>query len=717
MARITPTQADSIILYLYTQGYKAGGARPLGPDIIEYLIGAGHTFSHRAETKIRDMKSGGWTPLLKKWATNAPIVPVLFGGLTAYEVDSLYTKHLLTGTDIELGTDPLGSPTGGKGRHAKYAHYNQTGWDNINLQSIAMTGKPDPTYLALLKELQGPGPPKPFRDLFDTVYTRYKVGTALGEYVVSPPTVGGATPITPSTPAEEEEEEDEEEPEPLPSIIGDLADKLSLEDVTLFLGDGDDAPEPWGGTDRKISSKAYNLAEAGAFEVTEGKIVIRMKKLKAEQVVDWMWPALASIGKSLPEWEDMLSKGEGGVVEVLDEDGEPYNTLEPPEVIFIVDTEEKTVSIGINGKVVPATTTGGSPYTFDKAEIIVEDPAIGDKIQEVLLDGTTISFGKQEGVKFEYGLPIDGVQGLPEECYEDHYPEGEGKAGEDATTLSNQSKGRFFEEGGRAVWFGKVKAIEYNIENLGEKTLQPLALDFDTTLDLETEGVYFVLVYENPLDGSDLFPGFDINSSVDANQEAIFFPNDVRNLRPINEDGLVMLQKLKARRAGEGIESIETASSDLIFEVATLELGDKVYAGQGYSQVQITFEDGEQLLIPDGDERFKALDNSDTEIKGVVSVNETSEKPYMLVVQGKQDHDYMGKHGTVERNAGTGQEVYESLEKGRRAARLSNRFNRKDKDQKINTQTAMIQQGDSYYIIMGVGKQTVLVEMDMSRED
>ena len=340
--------------------------------------------------------------------------------------------------------------------------------------------------------------------------------------------------------------------------------------------------------------------------MTEGKIVLRMKKLKAEQVVDWMWPALAAIGKSLTDWDEMLSKGAGGKVEVLDEDGEPYDTLEPPQVVFIVDASDKTVSIGINGKVVPATIgEEGSPYTFTKAEIVVDDPTTGDKIRDVLLDGTSMTFGKQEGVKFEYGLPIRGIEGLPENCYESHYEEGEGKAGEDATTLSNQAKGKFFEEGGRSVWFGKVKAIEYNIEDLGEKSLQPLALEFDTTLDLEKEGVYFLLIM-GPLDGSNLFPGFDINSSVDANQEAIFFPNDVRNLRPINEDGLVMMQKLKARRAGEGIESIETASSNLQGS-AEVTLGDTTYDAEVYTQVLITFEDGEQLLVPDGDEKIQSV--------------------------------------------------------------------------------------------------------------
>ena len=60
---------------------------------------------------------------------------------------------------------------------------------------------------------------------------------------------------------------------------------------------------------------------------------------------------------------------------------------------------------------------------------------------------------------------------------------------------------------------------------------------------------------------------------------------------------------------------------------------------------------------------------------------------------------------------------YEALEKARRSARISDKFNRKNADNKIITQTAMIQQDSTYYIVMGVGDNTVVVELDMSKEE
>jgi len=227
-----------------------------------------------------------------------------------------------------------------------------------------------------------------------------------------------------------------------------------------------------------------------------------------------------------------------------------------------------------------------------------------------------------------------------------------------------------------------------------------LALDFDTILDLDNQAIYFNLVMQGPNDSSNLFPGFDINTGL-PEAEAVLFPDDVRNLRPINEDQKVMLQKFSGRKAGMGIKQMRIASSNLQ-GMADLELGVGTVNAEVYTQVEVTFEDDSVMLIPDGDERFKALDNSNEEIQGVVSLNEETDKPQIMVLTGHKG--YM-------------QEIYESIEGARRSARISDKFNRKDTNNKIVTQTAMIQQDSTYYIIMGVGDNTVVVELDMSKEE
>ena len=104
------------------------------------------------------------------------------------------------------------------------------------------------------------------------------------------------------------------------------------------------------------------------------------------------------------------------------------------------------------------------------------------------------------------------------------------------------------------------------------------------------------------------------------------------------------------------------------------------------------------MLIPDGDDRFRAIDNSDSEIMGTVSVDESTERPQIQIVSGDLD------------------EIYESLELSRRSNRLSKRFNRTDSEGDIVNQTVMVKQGDSYYLVMGVGTQTVVVELDMEQK-
>ena len=100
-----------------------------------------------------------------------------------------------------------------------------------------------------------------------------------------------------------------------------------------------------------------------------------------------------------------------------------------------------------------------------------------------------------------------------------------------------------------------------------------------------------------------------------------------------------MLQKFRGRKAGEGIEKIEIDSSNLQSS-GELEIGGKKYTTEVYSQVQVTFDGGDTMLIPDGDDRFRAIDNSDSEIMGTVSVDESTERPQIQIVSGDLDDIY-----------------------------------------------------------------------------
>jgi len=701
MARISATKANQIILYLYAQGYKAGGARKIGDDIADYLLATGHTFANATvEKKVRTAPSAGWSGVLKQHTENDPIISSMFG-VNAYDLDK-YTQQLgYSGIISSPRGAPYGADGGGKGRGAKGANYNTTGWDTVNLDSIANNSALHPDYVSKLKNLAGG---TPFTTEFDRGNPRYEVGSKLATYRGGVPTISAvsATPTT-STPSTATEPEEEEEIAAVveavaDSIVSDLVKYQETDDLSIFLKDGD-AFTPVIAGDRKVSSKAY-AANSGVFEVTKGNVQVTMPVLSNEIGGIDLMPGVEDPAGMM---KSILSKF-SNIVEALDADGEPYEVVAAPEVHFIIDAEAKAVFISINNEVVPAVANAaGQPYTFDKLSVVVDEPSRSNKIIDVLLDGKALLTGKtisNELGKFnEYGFPFAGVEGLPVDCYPDHYEEGAVGAG--PVEKAAGALARFIATGGRPVRFGTgVQSITYNLDNLPESVLQPLALDFDTLLDLDNQAIYFNLVMQGPNDSSNLFPGFDINTGL-PEAEAVLFPDDVRNLRPINEDQKVMLQKFSGRKAGLGIKQMRIASSNLQ-GMADLELGVGTVNAEVYTQVEVTFEDDSVMLIPDGDERFKALDNSNEEIQGVVSLNEETDKPQIMVLTGHKA--YM-------------QEIYESIEGARRSARISDKFNRKDSNNKIVTQTAMIQQDSTYYIIMGVGDNTVVVELDMSKEE
>lgn len=709
MARITDMTAKQIILYLYAQGFKAGGARPIGDDIADYLIATGHTFANSTvEKKIRNAPSAGWSGVLRLHMENDPLIKSLFG-INAYELDK-YSQNLARSIVLSPRGTPHGADGGGKGRSTKYGGYNTTGWDTVNLDYIANNQVLHPDYVTKLQNIAS-GATR-FSDEFDKGNPRYQKGSSLATYRGTVPTISAvATP--PPTPSAATTEEEEEEEEVIAEAIAELADsiitdlqqyKIDDNDWSIFVKDGGKVPVVESG-DRKVSSKSYT-ANSGSFPVTKGQVIVTMPVLN---------PELGGIDIELSIQGQLVSPVELedrkktmtkliAVTEEEDED-EEYLMIAPPSVQFILDADKGQVFISINGEVIPAVLNeSGIPYLFSNLEIIVTDPTISNKIIDVKLDGASLVTGKTVnnpayGNYSNYGFPLAGVAGLPPDCYKEHYDATEVSPGKTDEALAAVALWRYIEDGGRDVRFGTAsQSIIYNFEDLDDSYLQPLALNYDSELDLATQAVYFNLKLGD-LTNSTLFPGFNINDGK-AEAEGILYPNDVSNLRPVDEDGVVMLQKFRGRKAGEGIEQIRFASSNLQGP-ADVEIGGITYNAEVYTQVEITFEDGKIMTIPDSDERFKGVDNSNTEISGIIQQSEITEKPQIFILSAPANL----------------KEVYESIEKARRSARISNKNNRKDTDNNIITQTAMIKQDDSYYIIMGVGDNTVVVELDMSREE
>ena len=163
MATINTNKADKIMLYLRGQGYARGGAEKLGPDIVEFLEGNGHTFAGSARNQIEKMKTSQWSNMQRDmWVAGHPQVENLFG-LNPYELESLYMSHLtrlnskasgIIPGDKTTGTPGVGGAKGGTGLiKPKYAFngFNGTGWDTINLLSIAEDGTLDDDYVIKMK--------------------------------------------------------------------------------------------------------------------------------------------------------------------------------------------------------------------------------------------------------------------------------------------------------------------------------------------------------------------------------------------------------------------------------------------------------------------------------------------------------------------------------------------------------------------------------------
>jgi len=711
MANVDAEKAQKILMYLWANGFKytnmaeAAGVG-LGADVIVFLESQGHIVSSKARKTLLCDNDKKYTPkgsgiagstyselIGSKWHENSSSYMTLVSetfGLTRDEVDTLYSNGVL-----RLGV-PVPPRKGGAGRSQKYPKFNRDGWGPININAIAETGSVDSNWTKSVKD--NASGTTTMQALSGR--TGYKLGTALGTYSASIPTVtpsgiapapAPATSSTSSaTPPKEEESEEEVEEEPVPAPPSEFEDYLVKDDLSLWWKNGKTPPSITYGSEREVSSKAWT-AKGGKIDI--GMAALRV--IVGPKTPTWNIDMLQMLvsngdidGDEFKEFYSAITNTET----VKDADGGEYDGIKTPEVSFVFMDGQCYIEIEGFG-MVPAT-RGGDFATYVILEIVMDEPSLGGKITDIRVNKTSFTeiLNNLDGV---YGFPYLGLEGEENRFKADNYTD-EG-AGNSAEQQSQRALSKaYIEEGYRQIDFNTPAStplvFEFDKATLPDDVLQPLALDFDTKLNLETQGVFFVLDYASSKDASDLFPGFNINDSSDSNQQEFMFPFDIRNLKPVNEDGKVLYPP--KRDVGEGIASIEVASKDQA-DPYSIKLGSKTYETTTYSQIKITTDTGETILIPDADERFEALDNQNKVIKGTIN-DEWRTSPTLMVVTGKLEVADIEKYLTT----------------SRRSSRLSSRYNAIDElTGKVDTKTIMVQQNNDYVIVVGIGPKTYALKI------
>jgi hypothetical protein len=699
MATVDDTKAQKILMYLWANGFKStnladGAGTGIGADTIQFLRDQGHTVTSQAQKYLlSDNKYGGigiatstfstliGNPWVSNTRTDLEMIAGVFG-LTRDEVDTLYSNGVL-----RLGV-PVPAKKGGKGRSKKSKQFNRDGWSAININAIAETGSVDSNWTKAVKDNASGS-----STMQVVTNTDYMIGSALGNYGRSIPTVipagvaPSAPPVTaPATPPAEEEEEEIAPPTPAPP--SEFEKYLNTTDVSVWWNDGLPS-ETIEESEREVSSKAWN-ASRGIIDIGDAPLRVRVP-INSNYDNQWNPDYLQMLVTNGDIDNDDLAEymaSATNLEEVIDEDENEYDVIPSPEVSFFFEKGEMYIEIEGYGMV------PGSK-AFDKAqysvlEIVMDEPSAGGAIVDIRVNKSSFAevLKMSEGV---YGFPYAGIEGLENRFKTENYSdEGAGNTAEQQAlrALSNA----YIKEGVRKITFEPtISDIEFDKSTLPDDVLQPLALDFDTPLDLDTQGVFFTLNYETSKDASNLFPGFNINDNSDSNNQEFMFPFDIRNLKPVNEDGKVLSPD--KRDVGEGIVSIKVASKNAV-KGNTLKIGSKTYDVVTYSQVKLTTTDGDSILIPDLDERFKALDNQNQEIAGTVNVIDG--RPAMMVITGKLDVADIEKY----------------LTNSRRSSRLSAKYNAIDElTGQVDTKTIMVQQDNDYIIVVGIGSTTYALKI------
>ena len=703
MANVDSIKAQKILMYLWANGisYSKMAAEPglgLGWDIINYLKSSGHTLDADAEKRLAcdgayetaagvkgtGIKSNTYSEVVGiPWTANDPVVADTFG-MSAYDVDTKFSNDILGLKLPNLGTPPFGQAKGGAGRRNKAStHFNRTGWDLININQIAESGKVDSNWVAEVNS----------GTMAKVPNSKYEVGSGLATFGVTLPTpipsgVAAPTPTATAAPAADPTPVAPATATPATSKSSDFDEYLETDDLSIWWKNGLPIPVI-DSSDREVSSKAWT-SKTGKIPVPkDSPILIEFATSDKESFVLESLQTLVSIGELTDaEFANIITDSVSNTKVVKDDDGGEWDVVVTPECHIVI--HKGKVFFGITGFGMIPATQNGEVLEYSKATIVMDEPSSGGTITDVLVDGISIQdLITNQGV---YGFPYDGFNGLENRFKAGNYTDdGASKSAEDQAT---QALSKAYLEGYRKITYNadmEKANIFFDKSTLPEDLLQPLALDFDTELNLDTEAVYFTLLFSSSRDASNIFTGFDINNTTDNNEQAFLFPFDIRNLRPVNESKLVM--DPKGRKEGEGIKSIRVASKDGK-SGGVLEISSKTYDVIEYSQIEMTDDDGNIILIPDSDERFEALDNQSSEIKGTVETR--AGRPAMLVIKGALDIADIEKHMT---NA-------------RRSQRLSTKYNSKnDVTGKIDTKTIMVQQGSDYYLIVGDGSTTYAIKI------
>ena len=708
MANVDAEKAQKILMYLWANGFKytnmaeAAGVG-LGADVILFLESQGHIVSSKARKTLLCDNDKKYTPkgsgiagstyselIGSKWHENSPSYMTLVSetfGLTRDEVDTLYSNGVL-----RLGV-PVPPRKGGAGRSQKYPKFNRDGWGPININAIAETGSVDSNWTKSVKD--NASGTTTMQALSGR--TGYELGTALGTYSATIPTVTPSgiapAPATPSTSSAtspsssgEESEEEEVEEEPVPAPPSEFEDYLVKDDLSLWWKNGKTPPSITAVSEREVSSKAWT-AKGGKIDIGMATLRVIVGSKTPTWNIDMLQMLVSNGDIDNDEFMEFYS-GLTNTETLEDDDGGEYDGIKTPAVSFVFMDGQCYIEIEGFG-MVPAT-KGGDFATYVILEIVMDEPSLGGKITDIRVNKTSFTeiLNNLDGV---YGFPYLGLEGEENRFKADNYTdEGAGNSAEQQS-LRALSKA-YIEEGYRQIDFNTPAStplvFEFDKATLPDDVLQPLALDFDTKLNLETQGVFFALDYASSKDASDLFPGFNINDNSDSNQQEFMFPFDIRNLRPVNEDGKVLSPT--KRDVGEGIASIEVASKDQA-DAYSIKLGSKTYETITYSQIKITTDAGETILIPDADERFEALDNQNKVIKGTIN-DEWRVSPTLMVVTGKLEVADIEKYLTA----------------SRRSSRLSSRYNAIDElTGKVDTKTIMVQQNNDYVIVVGIGPKNL----------